>query len=69
LDRVLVVLWNCLSDMKDDLSSSVGAVMDLLGENTGTRFERLADTGIASGKLVTYEKLLISSLMNLCRKR
>jgi len=27
----LVVLWHCLSDMKDDLSSSVGAVMDLLG--------------------------------------
>ncbi|KAM6500628.1 SNF2 superfamily chromatin remodeling protein [Amanita muscaria] len=32
LDRVLNVLWNCLSDMKDDLSSSVGAVMDLLGK-------------------------------------
>jgi|ERR1700722_6136346 len=31
LDRVLTVLWNCLSEMKDDLSSSVGAVMDLLG--------------------------------------
>lgn len=31
LDRVLAVLWNCLRDMKDDLSSSVGAVMDLLG--------------------------------------
>ncbi|KAJ7184295.1 SNF2 superfamily chromatin remodeling protein [Mycena filopes] len=31
LDRVLIVLWHCLSDMKDDLSSSVGAVMDLLG--------------------------------------
>lgn len=31
LERVLNVLWNCLSDMKDDLSSSVGAVMDLLG--------------------------------------
>ncbi|KAJ7915484.1 SNF2 superfamily chromatin remodeling protein [Mycena leptocephala] len=30
LDRVLIVLWRCLSDMKDDLSSSVGAVMDLL---------------------------------------
>ena len=28
---VLAVLWNCLRDMKDDLSSSVGAVMDLLG--------------------------------------
>ncbi|KAJ3838910.1 SNF2 chromatin remodeling protein [Lentinula raphanica] len=32
LDRVLLVLWNCLSDMKDDLSSSVGAVMELLGK-------------------------------------
>ncbi|KAH7908585.1 hypothetical protein BJ138DRAFT_1157339 [Hygrophoropsis aurantiaca] len=32
LDRVLTVLWNCLRDMKDDLSSSVGAVMDLLGK-------------------------------------
>jgi TATA-binding protein-associated factor len=32
LDRVLTVLWSCLSDMKDDLSSSVGAVMDLLGQ-------------------------------------
>ncbi|KAJ6488548.1 SNF2 superfamily chromatin remodeling protein [Mycena vitilis] len=32
LDRVLIVLWRCLSDMKDDLSSSVGAVMDLLGK-------------------------------------
>lgn len=31
LDRVLIVLWQCLSDMKDDLSSSVGVVMDLLG--------------------------------------
>ncbi|KAJ7063461.1 SNF2 superfamily chromatin remodeling protein [Mycena amicta] len=32
LDRVLLVLWTCLSDMKDDLSSSVGTVMDLLGK-------------------------------------
>lgn len=32
LDRVLLVLWNCLRGMKDDLSSSVGAVMDLLGK-------------------------------------
>lgn len=31
LEQVLVVLWQCLSDMKDDLNSSVGAVMDLLG--------------------------------------
>ncbi|TFK45985.1 SNF2 chromatin remodeling protein [Heliocybe sulcata] len=32
LSQVLSVLWLCLSDMKDDLSSSVGAVMDLLGK-------------------------------------
>jgi TATA-binding protein-associated factor len=31
LSLVLSVLWACLGDMKDDLSSSVGAVMDLLG--------------------------------------
>ena len=43
VDRVLVVLWSCLSNMKDDLSSSVGAVMDLLGENTVTFTDRLAD--------------------------
>ncbi|EFI28392.1 Mot1 [Coprinopsis cinerea okayama7 len=39
LERVLVVLWHCLSDMKDDLSSSVGAVMDLLG--TLVTYERV----------------------------
>ncbi|KAH9180252.1 hypothetical protein EDB89DRAFT_1900197 [Lactarius sanguifluus] len=32
LSLVLAVLWDCLGDMKDDLSSSVGAVMDLLGK-------------------------------------
>lgn len=32
LEQILVVLWHCLSDMKDDLSSSVGVVMDLLGK-------------------------------------
>jgi TATA-binding protein-associated factor len=32
LSLVLAVLWDCLGGMKDDLSSSVGAVMDLLGE-------------------------------------
>ena len=32
LPRVLAVLWMCLGDMKDDLNSSVGAVMDLLGK-------------------------------------
>ncbi|KZV70640.1 SNF2 superfamily chromatin remodeling protein [Peniophora sp. CONT] len=32
LPLLLSVLWNCLSSMKDDLSSSVGVVMDLLGK-------------------------------------
>lgn len=32
LGDVLLVLWCCLCDMKDDLSSSVGVVMDLLGK-------------------------------------
>ena len=32
LPLVLAVLWNGLANMKDDLSSSVGAVMDLLGK-------------------------------------
>lgn len=31
LEQLLLVLWRCLVDMKDDLSSSVGAVMELLG--------------------------------------
>jgi len=33
LSRILVVLWECLGGLTDDLSSSVGAVMDLLGEH------------------------------------
>lgn len=39
LPRVLAVLWTCLGDMKDDLNSSVGAVMDLLGESFYTCIE------------------------------
>jgi TATA-binding protein-associated factor len=31
LPQVLAVLWSGLTNMKDDLSSSVGTVMDLLG--------------------------------------
>ncbi|KAK4703463.1 TATA-binding protein-associated factor, partial [Phenoliferia sp. Uapishka_3] len=30
LEAVVGVLWNCLGDLKDDLSSSIGGVMDLL---------------------------------------
>ena len=43
LSRVLGVLWNCLSDMKDDLSSSVGAVMDLLGMCSGPSIHILSN--------------------------
>ncbi|KAG8900146.1 TATA-binding protein-associated factor mot1, partial [Tulasnella sp. 403] len=32
LSAVMEVLWNCLAEMKDDLGSSVGAVMELLGK-------------------------------------
>lgn len=31
LEAVVGILWNCLGDLKDDLSSSIGGVMDLLG--------------------------------------
>jgi TATA-binding protein-associated factor len=37
--RVLEVLWDCLKDIKDDLSSSVGFVMDLLGNELSFIFE------------------------------
>lgn len=36
LPQVLAVLWSGLTDMKDDLSSSVGTVMDLLGQYHNT---------------------------------
>ncbi|KAF9483874.1 SNF2 superfamily chromatin remodeling protein [Pholiota conissans] len=35
LEQIILVLWNCLCDMTDDLSSSVGVVMDLLGKLVG----------------------------------
>ncbi|KZV99116.1 hypothetical protein EXIGLDRAFT_258645 [Exidia glandulosa HHB12029] len=41
LEHVMVVLWNCLAGMTDDLSSSVGAVMDLLGKLVS--FERVIE--------------------------
>lgn len=31
LCAVVSILWDCLGDLKDDLSSSIGGVMDLLG--------------------------------------
>lgn len=56
LDRVLAVLWDCLSKLKDDLSSSVGAVMDLLGESLYCL--NLLFTHAPSGKLVTYDEVI-----------
>lgn len=32
LQLVVEVLWECLADLQDDLSSSIGGVMDLLGK-------------------------------------
>ena len=57
LGDVLLVLWHCLCDMKDDLSSSVGVVMDLLGMH----HFYLADVPALmkiSGKLVTYDQVI-----------
>jgi TATA-binding protein-associated factor len=57
LDRVLAVLWACLRDMKDDLSSSVGAVMDLLGA-CHLFYDFLKPIQSSAGKLVTYSKVI-----------
>ena len=34
IPQVVSVLWDCLKDLKDDLTSSTGNVMDLLGRLT-----------------------------------
>lgn len=57
LDRVLAVLWTCLRDMKDDLSSSVGAVMDLLG-TCSLFYDLFGSVQSLAGKLVTYSKVI-----------
>lgn len=33
MQEIVTVLWECLGDLKDDLSSSVGSVLDLLCES------------------------------------
>lgn len=60
LDRILVVLWHCLSTMKDDLSSSVGVVMDLLGIYTYfcICFRVPYADNYFSGKLIGYDKVI-----------
>lgn len=32
IDELMAVLWECLTDLRDDLSASIGNVMDLLGK-------------------------------------
>ena len=50
LGTVIDVLWNCLAEMKDDLSSSVGAVMELLGTK--------ASPHLSLDQLVTYNRVM-----------
>ena len=57
LPRVLAVLWSCLSDMKDDLSSSVGAVMDLLGTLYNVLKAKSSDQPV-EGQLVAYNQVI-----------
>lgn len=57
LSRVLAVLWSCLSDMKDDLSSSVGTVMELLGMYPQKAYAATTLTDV-TGKLVAYDKVI-----------
>ena len=56
LSRVLAVLWSCLSNMKDDLSSSVGTVMELLGLYWMLHCKTKLTIDI--GKLVAYDKVI-----------
>jgi TATA-binding protein-associated factor len=56
LSLVLTVLWACLGDMKDDLSSSVGAVMDLLGSYFC--FPEALNINELLGKLVSYNEVI-----------
>lgn len=59
LSRVLAVLWSCLRDMRDDLSSSVGAVMDLLGREKFLVVVAAPFTDrMLTGKLVKYDEVI-----------
>lgn len=58
LSQILLVLWNCLSNMKDDLGSSVGVVMDLLSTyNLEYRLCYMLMTFIEA-KLVAHDKVI-----------
>lgn len=63
LERVMNVLWNCLSDMKDDLGSSVAGVMELLGMLLWLRLKPLTFILILTrdsyaGKLVSFSQVI-----------
>jgi len=59
LSRVLAVLWSCLRGMRDDLSSSVGAVMELLGKDKRFDVATAPFTKRAlAGKLVQYDEVI-----------
>lgn len=57
LGRVLDVLWNCLAEMKDDLSSSVGAVMELLGASYNLMYLILVLIPYL-GQLVSFDEVI-----------
>ncbi|GJJ12235.1 hypothetical protein Clacol_006476 [Clathrus columnatus] len=59
LGDILDVLWNCLADMKDDLGSSVGAVMSLLGQLVGFNevIETLSDPRASNVRLAVVQTL------------
>jgi len=58
LSRVLAVLWSCLRDMRDDLSSSVGAVMELLGRQSFLMLSLRLAKHTLTGKLVKYDEVI-----------
>lgn len=58
LSRVLAVLWSCLRDMRDDLSSSVGAVMELLGRESFLMLSLRLAKHTLTGKLVKYDEVI-----------
>ena len=58
LSRVLAVLWSCLRDMRDDLSSSVGAVMELLGKRKLDVVLAPLTKHTLTGKLVKYDEVI-----------
>ncbi|KAL8276295.1 hypothetical protein RQP46_011323 [Phenoliferia psychrophenolica] len=69
LESVVSVLWNCLGDLKDDLSSSIGGVMDLLVLNTTLVFLRLPsiDHSWADARLLRllFQNLIVEDRLDI----